>query len=49
MTAAGKPHTFLDLALRLAERPSFRVAVFTVAGAAYIWLERRVKLLHKAI
>ncbi len=47
--ATGEPLTIGALLLALAQSPTFWIGVFTVAGAAYIWLERRRKLVKWGI
>lgn len=42
--SSGQPLSIADFLLALAQSPTFWIGVFTVAGAAYIWLERRAKL-----
>lgn len=41
---SGNGFSLTQFALALAQSPTFWVGLFTVAGAAYVWLERRRKL-----
>lgn len=43
-SSTGEPLSVTSLLLALAQSPTFWIGVFTIAGAAYIWLERRRKL-----
>lgn len=45
MARSGSGFSLAEFALALAQSPTFWVGVFTVAGAAYVWLERRRKLI----
>lgn len=45
MARSGNGVSIGDFLLALAQSPTFWIGVFTVAGAAYVWLERRRKLI----
>ena len=47
--AAGGSFSLSSFLMALASSPTFWVGVFTVAGAAYVWLERRRKLVNHGI
>lgn len=42
---SGKPFSMLEFVFALAQSPTFWIGVFTMAGAVYIWFERRRKLI----
>lgn len=44
LTAAGKPVTFMTLMLSVMSTPEFWIGVVTVAGAAFVWIERKRKM-----
>lgn len=46
---SGKPFTLAELLIGLAQSPTFWVGVVVVGGAAFIWLERRLKLIRWGI
>jgi N-acetyl-anhydromuramyl-L-alanine amidase AmpD len=46
---SGATFSAAQFALALAQSPTFWIAVLTVAGAAYVWLERRAKLVRYGI
>ncbi len=46
---SGNGFSVTEFVLALAQSPTFWIGVFTVAGAVYIWLERRRKLLLHGI
>ena len=49
MASSGRALSLGELALQLATSATFWVSVVTIAGAAYIWLERRAKLIRHGI
>lgn len=49
VAASGKTPTVLDMLMALASSPTFWVGAITVAGAVYIWLERRAKLITHGV
>ena len=46
---SGAPFGLGQVALALAQSPTFWIAALTVAGSIYVWLERRAKLIHHGI
>jgi lysozyme family protein len=42
---SGKPFSMIEFLLAVAQSPTFWVALFTMLGSVYIWLERRRKLI----
>lgn len=49
VATSGKPFSVYELVIALAQSPGFWIGVITVAGAAYVWLERRRKLVKYGI
>lgn len=49
MARSGNGFSLAEFLLALAQSPTFWVGLFTVAGAAYVWLERRRKLIMHGV
>lgn len=49
VASGGNGFSIVEFAIALAQSPTFWIGVFTVAGAAYVWLERRRKLVVHGI